>query len=300
MAEVVLVAGPEAALAPAWVPWSERLRPGDLGVGDLLVTEADDPRLAPAYAEADDDELAAVSDELYLGRVRVLSDLGRIEAAERWSEGEFGPDAPIAKAAPGPCGTCAFLVPLQGAIRGAPSASAPTPIATADGRVVTVDHGCGGHSEAVVVTPPEPLGDVLDDDQLRRRGPSASLRPGAGAGARHLGQRRRRRAPRPLLTGPAPPAQGGGSVPLGDAVGRVPGDRGEASAAEALAEETEHDPQRRHREPPLHVVGGEGAAEHEQHHEQHRERPMPTRRTRTSSASRGAGSGLRGVPRTTP
>jgi hypothetical protein len=31
------------------VPWSERLRPGDLGPGDLLPTEADDLRLEPGW-----------------------------------------------------------------------------------------------------------------------------------------------------------------------------------------------------------------------------------------------------------
>ena len=76
---------------------------------------------------------------------------------------EFGADAPIAKAAPGPCGTCAFLVPLQGGLRGSFGVCA-NPVASADGRVVTVDHGCGGHSEAVVILPSEPLGEVLDDD----------------------------------------------------------------------------------------------------------------------------------------
>ena len=34
--DVVLLPGDDALLAPEWVPWSERLRPGDLGVGDLL------------------------------------------------------------------------------------------------------------------------------------------------------------------------------------------------------------------------------------------------------------------------
>ncbi|HVB26601.1 MAG TPA: DUF3027 domain-containing protein, partial [Mycobacteriales bacterium] len=33
--EVVLLPGEGALLAPEWLPWSERLRPGDLGVGDL-------------------------------------------------------------------------------------------------------------------------------------------------------------------------------------------------------------------------------------------------------------------------
>ena len=34
--------------------WRERLRPGDLSVGDVLPSTEDDPRLVPAYA-ADDD-----------------------------------------------------------------------------------------------------------------------------------------------------------------------------------------------------------------------------------------------------
>jgi len=43
--ETVLLPGPDAVLAPEWVPWNERLRPGDMGPGDLLPTDADDLRL---------------------------------------------------------------------------------------------------------------------------------------------------------------------------------------------------------------------------------------------------------------
>src|SRR3954468_9716524 len=49
--DVVLLPGEGALLAPAWVPWHERLRPGDLGVGDILPTTADDDRLVPAYSD---------------------------------------------------------------------------------------------------------------------------------------------------------------------------------------------------------------------------------------------------------
>ena len=42
ISEVVLVPGPTALLAPQWVPWNERLKPGDLGPGDLLATPAED------------------------------------------------------------------------------------------------------------------------------------------------------------------------------------------------------------------------------------------------------------------
>ena len=52
--EVVLLPGEQALLAPAWVPWHERLRPGDLSVGDVLPSTEDDPRLVPTYAVDDD------------------------------------------------------------------------------------------------------------------------------------------------------------------------------------------------------------------------------------------------------
>jgi hypothetical protein len=52
--ETVLLPGVDAILAPEWVPWSERLRPGDLGPGDLLPTEADDLRLEAGWSGADE------------------------------------------------------------------------------------------------------------------------------------------------------------------------------------------------------------------------------------------------------
>src|SRR5580698_6730110 len=55
VSEVVLLPGPEALLAPDWVPWSERVRPGDLGVGDLMPAAADDDRLVPAALLEGDD-----------------------------------------------------------------------------------------------------------------------------------------------------------------------------------------------------------------------------------------------------
>ncbi len=149
--EVVLLPGEEAVLAPEWVPWRERVRPGDLGPGDLLPTEDDDPRLVPAYTAADEvvDQRAvkAVADELGLGRPRVLSVEGRELAAERWYDGTHGPDAPIAQAAPGVCGTCGFMVRLSGPL-GRLFGVCANAYANDDGRVVSVDHGCGAHSEA--------------------------------------------------------------------------------------------------------------------------------------------------------
>ena len=153
--DIVLLPGDEALLAPEWVPWSERLRPGDLGVGDLLPTAADDPRLAPTFlmvdSEADDD----LGFELGLGRERVLSFEGRLDAVERWYAGEPGPEAPIARSAPATCATCGFFIPLSGALRQAFGACA-NEMAPDDGKVVAVDHGCGAHSQAVVLPSGEP------------------------------------------------------------------------------------------------------------------------------------------------
>src|SRR5215470_10197656 len=52
VSESVLLPGPDALLAPAWVPWTERVRPGDLKAGDLMPERADDERLVPVVVIA--------------------------------------------------------------------------------------------------------------------------------------------------------------------------------------------------------------------------------------------------------
>ena len=153
ISEVVLLPGPASLLAPAWLPWSERIRPGDLGPGDLLLPAPEDPRLVPAYVASDDPAVEELASEIGLGRVRVLSRLGRIEAAERWHEGGFGPDSEMAKAAPATCDWCAFYLPLAGSL-GAGFGACSNELSPADGRVVDAAYGCGAHSEFVVELPP--------------------------------------------------------------------------------------------------------------------------------------------------
>ncbi len=175
--EIVLLPGDEAIVAPTWVPWRERIQPGDLGPGDLLPTEEDDPRLVPGYTAGDEvvdpDSVKAVSDELGLGRPRVLSLEGRDLAAERWYDGSHGPDAPIAQSAPGNCGSCGFMVSLAGPLSRLFGVCANA-YANDDGRVVSFDHGCGAHSEAQLHKRnlpqplPEPVLDTLTWDDLEQ------------------------------------------------------------------------------------------------------------------------------------
>jgi hypothetical protein len=145
--EVELLPGDDAILAPAWLPWSERLRPGDLGPGDVLPYLPDDERLDQGYeatGDADADELAIF--ELGLGRPRVMSWYGRSEAAQRWYAGSHGPMAPTAVAASAPCSTCGFLLLMAGSLR-TEFGVCGNEWSPDDGRVVSMDHGCGAHSE---------------------------------------------------------------------------------------------------------------------------------------------------------
>ncbi|GJF23439.1 DUF3027 domain-containing protein [Streptomyces flaveolus] len=199
--EAVLLPGPDALLAPEWVPWSERLRPGDMGPGDLLPTDAEDLRLEPGWigedepppnsvvshemadlVEAEDAEvtagppaelsttpargtIAAVAEELGLRRARVLSRYGLHVAADRW-EDAFGPKTAMAQAAPATCASCGFLARIGGSLGQAFGVCA-NEFSPADGRVVSLAYGCGGHSEAAVMPKtPQPAPPVIDETRI--------------------------------------------------------------------------------------------------------------------------------------
>ena len=59
-----------------------------------------------------------------------------------------GPRTPLAHAAPAPCATCGFLVRL-GSPLGRVFGVCANEYAPDDGKVVSLDHGCGAHSEAI-------------------------------------------------------------------------------------------------------------------------------------------------------
>ena len=151
--DVVLLPGSESLFAPDWIPDKDRIQPGDLGVGDIIPTSADDERLVPGFASLPGDVELDPSQlfEFGLGRARVLSIVGRDAASKRWYEGDRGPNTPIAQYAPKPCSGCAFFIPIAGSLRSAFGVCANA-LSPEDARVVSVDHGCGAHSEALIVT----------------------------------------------------------------------------------------------------------------------------------------------------
>lgn len=155
VSEVVLLPGPDAVVSPPWVPWEERVRPGDLGVGDLLPPAEFDERLVPGYLASDDPAVEEVAVEVGLGRTKVLSRAGREWAAQRWMDGAHGPATDMARAAPATCGTCGFCLPLAGSLRGAFGVCG-NEYAPADGAVVAVTFGCGAHSD-VQLEPVSPV-----------------------------------------------------------------------------------------------------------------------------------------------
>jgi hypothetical protein len=173
ISEVVLVPGPTALLAPKWVPWQERLRPGDLGPGDLLATPVEDPRLVPGFAATGDPEIDDVAYELGLGRRRLLSQLGRVEAAQRWHDGDHGPGSAMARSTRRVCRDCGFYLPVSGAL-GLMFGVCANEFA-ADGHVVDAEYGCGAHSDTPAPAGSgSPLYDPYDDGVLDVVEPPAS------------------------------------------------------------------------------------------------------------------------------
>ncbi len=142
--EAHLVPADDALLAPAWIPWADRVQPGDIKPGMAVPRIDQDPRLMPGYTATDDEDADAVAIwEFGLGRERVLAPAGRDEAAERWTQrAEEVPTEPSsASATTGAIGE--FVIPLSGSMRlhFGVCANKWCPF---DGTVVPVDHACGG------------------------------------------------------------------------------------------------------------------------------------------------------------
>ena len=126
-------------------------------VGDNAGTDADgiagaqdESAAASVTSEEDIDEAV---EEFDLSRRHVLTPLGRSQTAKRWYEGPRGPKSLSTKTSDGnPCSTCGFFIPLKGELNLLFGVCA-NKWSPDDGRVVSIDHGCGEHSE---IEPPEP------------------------------------------------------------------------------------------------------------------------------------------------
>lgn len=116
---------------------------------DGIAGAQDETVAASVTSEEDIDEAV---EEFDLSRRHVLTPLGRSQTAKRWYEGPRGPKSLSTKTSDGnPCSTCGFFIPLKGELNLLFGVCA-NKWSPDDGRVVSIDHGCGEHSE---IEPPE-------------------------------------------------------------------------------------------------------------------------------------------------
>lgn len=147
--EINLAPGPDALLAPAWVPWKDRLKPGDISRSDVLPFEADDPRLQPSFevVDEDGDALEAIVGPVGYGRPRTLSQHGMDAASRRWYS---SPQGKVPRTKPEEtCANCGFLLQVSGPL-GRLFGVCANEWSPDDGKVVSMDHTCGSHSETDV------------------------------------------------------------------------------------------------------------------------------------------------------
>lgn len=99
-----------------------------------------------------EDVLDAV-DTFRLSCRHVMTAQAKGETAKRWHNGPHGPKSMSTQTAGGNvCQSCAFFIPLQGQL-GTMFGVCANKWSQDDGRVVSLDHGCGSHSE---IEPPDP------------------------------------------------------------------------------------------------------------------------------------------------
>ena len=113
----------------------------------------DDAQEDAESAQTSEEDLDEAIQTFDLSRRHVMTPLGRSQTAKRWYEGPRGPKSLSTKTADGnPCSTCGFFIPLKGELNLLFGVCA-NKWSPDDGRVVSLHHGCGEHSE---IDPPEP------------------------------------------------------------------------------------------------------------------------------------------------
>ncbi len=128
--------------------------PAPSGVdADMPASTLDESNTQQQPEQNIDADLNEAVEQFDLTRRRVMSPLGRAQTAKRWYDGPRGPKSLSTKTASGnTCSTCGFFIPLKGELNLMFGVCA-NKWSPDDGRVVSLDHGCGEHSE---IDPPEP------------------------------------------------------------------------------------------------------------------------------------------------
>ena len=232
--EVVLLPGDEAIIAPEWVPYRERIQPGDLSPGDLLPVEDDDPRLVPTYSFGDDPLDADDEGPGPRRSPRTSASAGSARSRSRaatWppsagTTATTAPTSPLAQSAPGQLRDLRLPGPARRPARPRCSASAPTatPTTTAGWSRSTTAAARTPRSQLAKKHEPQPLPEPVLDTLSRGRARDAS-EPGRAVAAQPSGaalallaarSRRRRQYSRPKSAepeagqaGPQPPARAG-------------------------------------------------------------------------------------------
>ena len=92
-------------------------------------------------------DLDEAVDRFALSRRHLMTVEARTATAKRWYEGQHGPKSLSTRTAKGKaCETCGFMIPLAGDL-GTMFGVCANRWSPDDGRVVSLDHGCGEHSE---------------------------------------------------------------------------------------------------------------------------------------------------------
>ena len=124
------------------------------------------------FSATGDPEIDEIAVELGLGRRRLLSELGRADAAQRWHDGDYGPGSAMARSTRRVCRDCGFYLPLRGAL-GLMFGVCGNEL-SADGHVVDAEYGCGAHSDTPAPAGAgSPLYDPYDDGVLDVTPPQA-------------------------------------------------------------------------------------------------------------------------------
>lgn len=169
VSETNLVPGDGALLSPEWLPYADRLAPGDIGPGDVTPKIDDDPLLEAGFEATGDEDV----DQVALHEARPRPSASALRRGPRGRGPALVRRRPRPERPGRPEGAGSVLVVRVlhpdgrcPAVFFGVCANAWSP---SDGSVVSLDHGCGAHSEVDMDAPePEVIAPpVLDDTQAR-------------------------------------------------------------------------------------------------------------------------------------